>query len=88
MGVYSNAANRVAQISVIASCAGIAQAAPSSDLFEYSSLGNADMSSTAHTLFITDPGFGGEYGVAARRIAIGEAGVKEHVSTLNIKSLL
>lgn len=84
MTVSKNTFRRVVQMSTLTACVGSAQAAPASDLFEYTALGDAIMSSNADTIHLMDPGFGGQYGVAARRIAIGEPGVKEHVSNLRM----
>lgn len=84
MTVSKRTIRRVSQITLITTCAGVSHAAPASDLFEYTTLGDAIMNSNANTIHLMDPGFGGEYGVAARRIAIGEPGVKEHVSKLRM----
>ena len=59
-----------------------ALAAPADDTFEYTPLGGALLTPSPTQLFIEDLSPPGEFGVAARRIAIGEAGVEEHVSKL------
>jgi hypothetical protein len=84
MTILSTATRRITLSTFIVASAGIAHAAPSSDLFEYATLGGAVMSSNANTIHLMNPGLGSEYGVAARRIAIGGPGVKEHVSTLRM----
>ncbi|MEO1130933.1 MAG: hypothetical protein AAFX05_14665 [Planctomycetota bacterium] len=52
-------------------------------LYTWSSLDGAGVHPAPGEVHVTSPGTG-SYGVAARRIAIGEAGVKEHVSTLRV----
>ncbi len=72
-----------AAICTLLGASGIASAVPGDGLFDFTAIGGANLDFAIDQVRAGTPlpGSGG-WGVAARRIAIGEPGVKEHVSNL------
>ncbi len=79
----SKRASTCAAICALLGACGIASAVPGDGLFDFTAIGGANLDFAPEQVRAGTPlpGSGG-WGVAARRIAIGEAGVEEHVSNL------